>query len=232
MSEKEAWGYVRLSQEGDASLEEQKESIREYARENELNLVTTRNDGSNTSGFNDDRDGYQLLRGKIRAGDIDAVITRDRARMSRDFDERLRLIALFRDTGVEWHVTEVGDRLYLEDVQKAGMEAMHAMMDHVKKMIEIERSKKAIEKRVERGCYQGRTPIGLEFAEDKCHLVKNDRWDDVVRTFELLDEGVSYSAINDETGLEPHQISRMKGRGIEWYENVYEKYKAQPKVGE
>jgi DNA invertase Pin-like site-specific DNA recombinase len=96
MSEKVAWGYVRLSQEGrDLSLEKQKADIREYAKEHDLDLQTTRNDGENTSGFDKTREGYQLLREKIRNSEIDAVIVRDRARLSRDFDDRLQLKAVW-----------------------------------------------------------------------------------------------------------------------------------------
>lgn len=221
---KDTWGYVRHSQESDDSLEEQKELIREYAKANSLNLQTTRNDGRKTSGFNEDREEYQLIREKIRAADIDAIITRDRARMSRDFDERLRLIATMRDTGVEWHVVEEGGRLHLEDVQQAGMECLHAMMDHVKKMVEIERSRKAIEKRHERGCYQGGVPKGLAFADDNCHLERGDDWDLVERVFEMTADGEAQRAISRETGITQSTVATIQDRGIEWYEELLEEY--------
>jgi DNA invertase Pin-like site-specific DNA recombinase len=151
MSGEKAFGYVRLSQGGrDTSIEDQKEALREYAREHPaLQLVTTINDGENTSGFNEDRDGYQTIREKIEADDADAVIVRDRARLSRDFDERLRLIAMFRASDCDWHVVEAGGRIELEDVQTAAMECVHAAMDHAKKMAEIRRSKEAVQQRMD-----------------------------------------------------------------------------------
>lgn len=219
----DAWGYVRISQESDASLDAQMESIRQYARSNDLSLQTTKNDGRNTSGFDADRDGYQLIREKIRDGSVDAIITRDRARMSRDFDERLDLIASLREHAVEWHVVEEGGRLHLEDVQRAGIECLHAMMDHYKKMVEIERSKKAIAKRQERGCYQGSTPFGLEFADDGCHLQRSDRWAALQRIFELEDDhGVT--EIAQRVGEPSGTVSRILDNGLEHYVATLDEY--------
>lgn len=221
--DKGAWGYVRLSGEGrEKSLEEQRRSIREYARENGLNLQTTRNDGENTSGFDADRHEYQLLRGKVVADEIDAVITRDRPRLARDFDERLELITIFREVDVEWHVVEAGGRLQLEDVQQAGFECVHAMWDHYKKMIEIQRSRAAIEERKENGCYQGRPPTGLQFADNGCNLERSDRWEDIVTAFEMLENGASNSEVAEEVGIP--NVTTLRRRGFGYYKRLVEEY--------
>lgn len=216
----DAWGYVRLSQEGDASIEEQKESIRTYARDNGLNLQTTRNDGSKTSGFDSDRDEYQLIRGKIRDGSIDAIISRDRARLSRDFDDRLSLLSDLRKHGVQWHVVEAGGPLQVHDVQKAGMECLHAMMDHVKKMVEIERSKKAVKKRQENGYYQGKPPYGLEFDDDGQYLVASEDFQHVLTILEMRDEGRSYNAIAREVPVSSSTVSNICDRREMYLEYV------------
>jgi DNA invertase Pin-like site-specific DNA recombinase len=208
-----AWGYVRLSQEGrDASLAEQKKSIREYARAHDLNLQTTRNDGKNTSGFSTDRDEYQLLRDKLRNGEIDAVIVRDRARLSRDFDERLSLITDFRRTGVEWHVTEANGRLELEHVQQAMFECIHAGMDHIKKKIEIERSKQAVQERLDNGYYQGKPPYGLEFDDDGQYLVPSDEFAHVLTIFQKRDQGESYRSIAQDVPVSRTTVSSICDR--------------------
>lgn len=226
MSEKVAWGYVRLSQEGrDLSLEKQKSDIREYARENDLNLQTTRNDGEGTSGFDKSREGYQLLREKIRNQEIDAVIVRDRARLSRDFDDRLSLIVDFRATGVEWHVTETGGRIALEDVQTAGMECLHAMMDHVKKMVEITRSRDAVEERHEDGCYHGTPPMGLRFAEDKCHLEKDPQeWNELQEIIDRRERSEAVVDVANSIGVSAATVSRVTDRGLEWYRDKLDEY--------
>jgi len=216
----DALGYVRLSQEGDASIEEQKESIRTYARERGLNLQTTRNDGSKTSGFNADREEYQLIRERIEEQAIDCLISRDRARLSRDFDDRLSLLSDLRQNEVEWHVVEVGGRLNLQDVQQAGIECLHAMMDHVKKMTEIERSKKAIQKRKENGYYQGKPPYGLEFDDEGQYLQPSEEFQHVITILELRDEGRSYNSIASEVPVSSSTVSNICDRREMYLEYV------------
>lgn len=223
---KGAYGYTRLSGSGrDDSIDDQKAAISEYVRSrDDLSLVTTWGDGKNTSGFDAEREWYQRLKTKILNGEIDAIVTRDRQRLARDFDERLALITAFRETGVEWHVVEEGGRLYLEDTQNAGMECLHAMMDHIKKKAEIQRSKDVVEQRIEDGCYQGKPPAGLQFADDGCHLEKTDRWDDVVTAYAMIEDGTANSTICAETGFGQSKVSRMRKRGIDWYEQRLEQY--------
>lgn len=220
----DAWGYVRVSQESDTSIDVQKESIRTYARKRDLNLQTTRNDGQGTSGFDLNRDEYSLVRTKIEHGEIDAIVTRDRARLARDFDERLWLITTMRTTGVEWHVVETGDRLHLDDIQRAGIECLHAMMDHYKKMVEIERSRAATEDRQADGCYQGRVPFGLRFASDGCHLERDpDDWD-VVRAITNGELKGTVQEVADQTNVSTTTVSRARKRGLEWYNGLLDEY--------
>lgn len=218
----DAWGYVRVSQESDTSLDAQKASIREHATAHELDLQTTRNDGQGTSGFDLERDEYRLVRSKIERGEIDAVVTRDRARLARDFDERLWLITTLRATGVHWHVVETGGRLHLEGVQRAGFECLHAMMDHYKKMVEIERSRQATADRIERGCYQGTPPFGLTFAADNCHLTRDPaEWD---RLETILDGDGTVTAVAESADVSPATVTRTRQRGWEWYDGMLDEY--------
>jgi DNA invertase Pin-like site-specific DNA recombinase len=205
-----AWGYVRLSQSGrDASLDEQKRAIREYARANDLPLATTRNDGEGTSGFDTDRPEYQLLREKIEREEIGAVIVRDRARLSRDFDERLRLIVLFRHTDVEWHVVEAGGRIAVEDTQVAGMEAIHAMMDDIKKRQEIERARSATDERLQEGLDHGRPKFGMTYDDEGRYQVPGDRFDMVQEVLEADDRGANPGEIAEQTGLHTEKVRRV-----------------------
>lgn len=219
MTTKAAWGYVRLSQTGrEASLEEQKQDIREYARGNDdLELQTTRNDGERTSGFDPEREEYQLVREKIRAAGIDAIVVRDRARLSRDFDDRLSLLVDLRASGVEWHVIEAGGLVDVQDVQQAGMECLHAMMDHYKKMMEIERSREAVAERLEKGYDHGAVRFGMTYREDGKYQVPGEDFDVVRRIFELADSGKSQREIRDEVEVALGTISRVLERR-EWYE--------------
>lgn len=217
--QKATWGYVRLSQQGrDGSIDEQKHAIREYCRSHdELDLKTTRNEGVNTSGFNADRDEYSTMRENIREENIDAVVVRDRARLSRDFDDRMGLLIDMRQHDTELHVIEAGGRAYINKVQNAAMEAVHAAMDEIKKRAEIRRSKEAMEERREMGAYQGGEPFGLRFGEDGKYLVADDdEIDDALRAIQLREEGESQRAVADEVGVTRTTVRNMMDRK-EWY---------------
>lgn len=236
----QAWGYVRLSQRGrDGTLEEQKRQIREYARKRDrLTLATTLNEGSETSGFDSGREKYQRLLKNVRDGNVDAVIVRDRSRLSRDFDERLRLILTFRTkhsirqkggrtvaVQPELHVTEESRRIDMSDSYTSAMECMHAAMDHVKKMTEIERAKEAVEERKESGCYQGRPPFGLVFDDDNCHLKRDgDQWDVVKEIIHRRKDGESVASIAEDVSVSQATIRRVENNGIEWYLDRLEEY--------
>lgn len=215
----EARGYVRLSQTGrDESISGQIQAIREYAAERDIPLTEADiyNDGEETSGFDADRDAFVELREELIAGEIDIIITRDRARLSRDFDTRIRLLTEFRDTGTEWHVVEERGPVGLGDEQTAGVEAINAAMDHYKKMQEIERSRQAIQEKQERGDDLGRPRFGMEYSEDSRRQVPGDEFDTVMEILSMRNDGASYEAIKSETGVSLGTISRVLDRR-EWY---------------
>lgn len=206
-----AWGYVRLSQRGrDGSIEEQKAAVRQYARNTEgIELVTTLNEGEQTSGFNADREKYTRMLDNIESGSIEAVVVRDRARLSRDFDERLRLLTLFRAAEIELHVIEAGGRVNVQDVQTAAMECVHAAMDHIKKMAEIRRSRAALEEKKERGHDLGRPPFGFRYDDAGEYWVpdhdsEGDEKSDFQKALDVIqnrEEGLSWRDVAAETGV-------------------------------
>lgn len=213
----DCWGYVRLSQQGrDTSIEKQKESLRKYCSNNDLNLVTTLNDGKNTSGFDTNREKYQTLIERIDAGKVGAVVVRDRARLSRDFDERLRLITMFRQTGCELHVVEAGGKIEIENVQTAAMEAVHAGMDHAKKMAEIERTRDAVEERMSEDYDHGPPRFGMRYREDGQYQEPADNFEKVEKIWQLREDGCSYSEIEKQLGV-PSSTAQRVVENRDWY---------------
>lgn len=208
---KSAWGYVRLSQSGrEGSIDEQRQAISDYTAEADgLQLETTRNDGECASGYEADREAYQWIRELIEREEIDAVVVRDRARLSRDFDERLRLIVLFRSTDVEWHVVEAGGRIVVEDTQVAGMECVHAMMDDIKKRQEIERARSATEERLEDGLDHGRPKFGMDYDDEGRYQVPGEHFDMVRDVLEADDRGSNPGEIAEQTGLHTEKVRRV-----------------------
>lgn len=217
-------GYTRLSQDSDLSIDRQKQHIHDYCAEHGLELECIFNDGEYASGFNPERAEYQRVRERVSQEDIDAIVVNDRARIGRDFDERMRFVLDLRQADVELH-TALNGQVDLSEPSKVVFEGFHAAKDDEGKREEIEKSKQAIEERQENGCYQGTPPIGLEFADDKCHLQKSKRWGDVLKAFERFDEGdKTLTEIGEETGIGISTLSRMRSRGLDYYQGRLDEY--------
>lgn len=221
-----AIGYTRLSQDSDLSIDRQKKHIRDYCDEHGLGLDTIFNDGEYSSGFNVDRAEYQRVRERVADGTVDAVVVNDRARIGRDFDERLRFVLDLRATGVELH-TAMDGQVDLSEPSNMVFETFHAAKDDEGKREEIKKSKEAVRERTGNGFYHGTPPIGMEFAEDKKHLQKSEKWDDVDEAFRLFENTeLTLSEISDRVGIGISTLSRMRSRGLSWYEERLEKYGA------
>lgn len=219
----DVWGYVRLSQSGrEDTIEEQKAKLREYCRRrDDIQLVTTLSDGRYTSGFNSDRDAFQTLIEKVEGGNVDGVVVRDRARLARDFDIRLRILRLFRERDVDWHVVEEMGTVDIHKVDGAAMETMKAAMDHKTKKAEMERARKVVEERLGDGEYQGRPWTGTEFDDASRYLVasRDDEWDavmEVVERWKESDGEASKRGLAGETGLSRGTVRRVIDRTDEY----------------
>ena len=218
-----AIGYTRHSDDSDVSVGRQKRRIEDYCERVGLELDDILDDGTYSSGFDPSREEYQRVRARMREGDIDAIVLNDRSRIGRDFDERMRFVLDVREMGIALHTTQDG-AIDLTNPFDVVMEGFHAASDDESKRGEIERSKQAIEERQENGCYQGTPPLGLEFAEDGCHLQKSDRWDDVMDAIGQLESGVKLKEIEAKTGIGKSTLSRIRYRGKSWYEDKLETF--------
>lgn len=219
-----AVGYTRLSRDSDTSIDHQKDAIRGYADANGFDLLTIYDDGEHASGYNTEREEYQELVDDVRSGEIDAVIVRDTTRLGRDYDDRQLLQIHMRKQGVELHDTNRGE-IDIHDEFLAGVEGIRAAADDQRKRLEIEKSKEAVEKRQENGCFHGTPPYGLRFASDKCHLERDAKqWENLTEILERREQEDKVTTIADDVGVSTATVSRIANRGKDWYEQKLAEY--------
>lgn len=222
----EVVGYTRLSEDG-LSIPDQKRKIRDYCDRQDLELQRIFDDGEHASGYEtDERPEYRELRSLVQDAAIDAIVVRDTGRIGRDFGERMRFILDCRDQGVGLHSVEDGMK-DLSDPYKVVVETAQAAGDDVQKRREIERSIEAVERRQENGCYQGKVPMGLRFAADKCHLERDpEEWEAIEAIIERRERGEKVADVAADVGVSTATVSRVANRGIEWYEEKLTEYGA------
>lgn len=211
-------GYVRLSQESDRSIAAQKRDIRDYCADRDLELARILNEGTGTSGFNETREKYDELQCLVREGNVSTVVVRDLSRLSRDQNDRIRLLLSLDERGVDLHSVERG--LVDTSDYNLAIEAAMAASDDVGKRKEIERAKQETERRLEKGYYQGRPPYGLTFDDAGERLVPGEQFDIAVRVLELRDAGHSYREIADELDPAKSTVGRILDR-----REQYEKFR-------
>jgi len=214
MTEPQAIGYTRVSQEG-MTIERQKEKIAEYCSAHDLQLERIYDDGRYESGYNEDREAYEELKEDLDEKPIEAVVVRDVARIGRDFDERMDFILTLRQTDIELHSSERGP-IDLSDPYEAAVESIHAASDHADKQREIRRSKEAIKKRIEKGYDHGRPRFGMTYDEESKYQVPGEDFETVMEILKLRRADNSYPKIAAETGVAMGTVRRVWKRR-EWY---------------
>lgn len=219
-----AVGYTRLSQSSDTSIQRQTEHIIEYAENNDFDLLEIYNDGERSSGFDSDREKFQTVRKHVSDATVAAIIVNDKRRLARDFDATMRLILDCRERDVAIHTHQDG-KLDITDPMNAAIEVVQAASDYEAKMKEIEKAKEAVKERKQDGCYHGTPPLGLQFADDNCHLEKDSgEWEIVEAIIEGREDGENVKEVAKENCVSTATVSRIANRGREWYQEKLEQY--------
>jgi len=212
-----AIGYTRLSQQSDTSLERQERHIREYARERGFELVDVLSDGEGASGFDaDERPAYREVVDRVREGDLAAVITNDKRRLTRDVDEAMRLLPEFRESDTELHTYQDGP-LDLSDPIRAAIEIVSAAAAFEEKQQEIAKAREATRERVEDpDIDHGRPRFGMRYDESGTTQVPGENFDDVLEVLRLESKGLTYREIESITGV-PSSTAQTIVQRREWY---------------
>lgn len=211
-----AYGYTRLSQQSDTSIENQRAHIEAYADEHRFELVDVFNDGEQSSGFDvDDLDAFDELRECIIDGDVDVVIVNDKRRLVRDENEVMRLVADLRGHDVELHTHQSG-QVDLKEPMQAAIEILRASSAAEEKRKEIERAREAIQEKQEAGHDLGRPRFGMTYNDAGTHQVPGDEFDTVLEILRWDQLGRTLREIEAKTGVPKSTIANVLERR-EWY---------------
>ena len=208
-------GYTRLSQKSDISIRRQKELIREYCANRGFELAAIYDDGQRSSGFDDDRPAYNEMMERVRAGEADAVVVRDRTRLGRDKHLRMEHFARMARLGVELHTVEDG-HVDPEDPTALLREAMYAQQHDESKREEIKKSKDETARRLENGYDHGRPRFGMTYDDEGKFQVPGEDFDIVLDVLRAHSTGKTYREIEEEIGVSRSTAQKVVARR-EWY---------------
>lgn len=218
MSRALAWIRKSKGSDDDVGLEEQRERVLGLANEladdvDELDLgvhtgfSTMSREGD---GLLDQNEHVQEAVDDLRAGKWDVLVAFDDRRVCRD--EYLRVL--------EYACKQGGVEIaYCGDVQEDDLAYdIHRRVERQTKEEEIDKSKRALERRMEKGYDHGRPPFGFTYDDAKQYWVPGEEFDTAKDVLALRDRGKTYEEIEETTGVSIATISRILDRR-EMYEN-------------
>ena len=192
-----AVGYVRLSQESDTSISSQIEDIKRYCEKEGYTLEKIFNEGEKVSGWDLERSKFKEMVEyvRMRKNKVKIIVVRDGSRLGRVFKDRLYWLLYFDRLGIEVHTIQ--GRIDPDNPTELLIESVKAYSDDVVKRGEIERAKREIKKRRERGLPLGRPPYGFRYSKDKTRLeIDPEEFEKALKVIELRDEGHSWREIS------------------------------------
>ena len=188
--------YLRVSTREQAqkktSIEAQERVLREYSKNNDIEVIDVFTDGS--SGTKIDRPEFQRMLSSARSGLFDVILVWKYDRFARNLiDQEITILELQKINVVVKSITESNDRL-LRRVMGAVNE------EEIVKT--LERSKLVKTDRARQGYHLGRAPYGYDFNPDTHELVQNEDADRVRELFRLRDSGnLNVTHFANESGL-------------------------------
>ncbi|ELZ41869.1 recombinase family protein [Halorubrum tebenquichense] len=217
MSRALAWIRKSKGEESDVGLEEQRELVRALADDlaDEVELLDlgvhtgfstmTRDD---PAGLLDQNERVQERVSELEAGEYSHLVAWDDRRICRD--EYFSMIQ---------YAAEQGDAeiVYIGDVNEDDLTFdLKRRIERDTKEEEIEKSRRAIERRKEQGYDHGRPRFGMTYDAAGKYQVPGEEFDTVLKIFRLDNAGKSRREIADEVSVPTSTVQKVIERR-EWY---------------
>lgn len=212
-----AWIRKSKGDEDDVGLEEQRELVGDLADElsddrDDLDLsvhtgfsTMTRDD---PAGLLDQNERVEEAVDELAAGTYDYLVAYDDRRICRD--EYFSIIEYACNQGD----CEI---VYCADVDEDDLTFdLKRRIERETKEEEIEKSRRAIERKKERGDDLGRPRFGMTYNEAGTKQVPGDDFDKVLKVLRLENRGLSYNEIESITGVPSSTVQKIVERR-EWY---------------
>lgn len=216
MSKALVWIRKSKGQEDDIGLEEHREKVIERANSIADEVVTldlgihtgfstmSRDDDS---GLLDQNERVQQKIESLEAGEYDYLVALDDRRVCRD--EFFSVIEYACKCGE-------ADLEFVNDVERDDLTFdIKRRVERDTKEEEIEKSKQAVEARLERGFDHGRPPTGFRYDDAGEYWVPDmdsGEFDRAIQAIEMVENGASYAEVNEELGFPRATVSRIVNR--------------------
>ncbi len=196
MERKKAVCYIRVSTSEQAtegiSLDNQKAKISAYCALNDLDIMEIIEDAGK-SGKSLNREGIEALLGMIRKK-IRAVVVYKLDRLSRKVIDTLTLIETFEKAGISFH--SLNEKIDTSTAMGRFVLNITASLAQMERDLISERTRDALQMKIQNGERAGQIPFGYLLAEDGNTLIQHQIEQGVIKIVRRLhSQGLSYRAI-------------------------------------
>lgn len=219
MSNVLAWVRKSKGSDDDIGLEEQREKVFELAAEydpdyEDLDLgvqtgfSTMSRDPDAPTTWLDQNPRVQGTIEDLEAGEYDHLVAFDDDRVCRDgYMNVIEYNAKMGDCEIVFHSDVPEDDLTYD---------LERRIERHTKEEEIEKSRRAIERRKEQGYDHGRPKFGMQYDAQGKYQVPGEEFDTVMEILRMRSDGATYAEISDETDVPKATVCRVVDRR-EWY---------------
>ena len=206
--------YTRVSTDEQAdkgfSLRHQKMLLETYCTAKKLEIVKYYQEDYSAKNFN--RPEFKKLMDFVKENkkNIDAIVFTKWDRFSRNLEESLSMIRIFRNYGIE--IIAVEQPLDMSNPDNKLMLSMYLTMPEVENDKISQRTRDGMRRAMKEGCYMSTKPFGydrLRTELGKATLIPNKDADTVLRAFELYSKG-TFSIEEVRRQLKPEGLKLNK----------------------
>ena len=209
---KTAVGYARVSttsERQETSIPTQRDRIKSYCESKGWAFKKFFQD-KGSSGKDVERAGFNSLKDFIQNKKIDALIVTNLDRFSRNPRDVISEIDWLNEIGVDF--VSIDQSIDTSTTTGEMVMVLISYLNRMEREKTVDKIKKSLKKKKERGEPWGRPPFGLKYSEDKSSYLPNQNFKDALEAIELREKGKSLNKVESKTGVSKSTVHRIMTR--------------------
>lgn len=211
-SSKTAVGYARVSTTSKGqktSISTQRDRIKSYCASKGWSLERFFQD-KGSSGKDVERSGFNSLKEFLEKEEINALIVTNLDRFSRNPRDVISEIDRLNDIDVDF--VSIDQSIDTSTTTGEMVMVLISYLNRMEREKTVNKIKKSLEKKKERGEPLGRPPFGLKYSEDKSSYLPDQNFKAALNAIELRESGESLNKVESKTGVSKSTVHRLMDR--------------------
>lgn len=211
-SSKAAVGYARVSttsESQETSIPTQRDRIKSYCDSKDWSFEKFCQD-QGSSGKDVERPGFNSLKRFLRKQEVDALIVTNLDRFSRNPKDVISEIDWLNEIDVDF--VSIDQSIDTSTTTGEMVMVLISYLNRMEREKTVEKIKKSLKRKKEKGEPLGRPPFGLRYSDDKSSFLPDQNFHRALKAIKLRERGQSLQQIRNKTGIPTSTVSRLTDR--------------------